>query len=208
MTRPADPPPRQPRQPRQRTRRIGPGTLTELAVLVVLGTLLVSCGLTSTVTPLPTASVTPSAPATVPPATPPSSGAPAAPTASTGPPPSPTPTTAPPPGTTTTAWGRIWDRLPAGFPRFPGAEPANAGGGPASALLTVPATVTTASTWYRRALEQAGYHTRDVNGPLEDGSVVIDWTGATTACRIQAGFAPHGNQVIATILFAAACPFH
>lgn len=207
MTRPADPPPGQPRQPRHRARRIAPGTIAVLAVLSILGTLLASCGLTSTVTPLPTTALTPTLPATVPPTAPTTSGAPTAPTATAGQPTSPAPTTAAAPGTTTTSWGRIWDRLPASFPRFPGAEPADAGGGPASAILMVPATATTAATWYRRALEQAGYHTNGVNGPLEDASVVIDWTGASTACRVQAGFAPRGNQVIATILFAAACPF-
>ena len=113
------------------------------------------------------------------------------------------------PTTTETAWGRIWDELPPGFPHYPGAEPAETGGGPASATLAVPATVGAAADWYRGALTRAGYDTEALSGPLEDGSVVIDSVGGGDPdCRVQTSLVPRGGQVIATILFAAACPFH
>lgn len=182
-------------------------SLASFAVLSIFAVFLASCSPTSTITPVPTSTVGPSDVAGPTSVTPIASAVASVPTASAGQAGTPTPTTATPPGTTATAWGRIWDRLPATFPRYPGAEPADAGGGAASAVLLVPTKAAAAATWYRSALEQAGYHTKAVNGPLEDGSVVIDWTGASSACRVQAGFAPRGNQVIATILFAAACPF-
>jgi hypothetical protein len=113
------------------------------------------------------------------------------------------------PTTTEIAWGRIWDELPPGFPHYPGAEPAETGGGPASATLAVPASASTAADWYRGALTRAGYDTKALSGPLEDGSVVIDSVGGGDPdCRVQTSLVPHGNQAIATILFAAACPFH
>lgn len=112
------------------------------------------------------------------------------------------------PTTTETAWGRIWDELPPGFPHHPGAEPAETGGGPASATLAVPATASAAADWYRGALTRAGYDTEALSGPLEDGSVVIDSVGGGDPdCRVQTSLVPRGNQAIATILFAAACPF-
>lgn len=113
------------------------------------------------------------------------------------------------PTTTETAWGRIWDELPPGFPHYPGAEPAETGGGPASAALAVPATASAAVDWYRGALTRAGYDTEALSGPLEDGSVVIDSVGrGDPDCRVQTSLVPRGDRVIATILFAAACPFH
>lgn len=113
-----------------------------------------------------------------------------------------------PPTTTETAWGPIWDELPPGFPRYPGAEPAETGGGPASATLAVPATVALAADWYQGALQRAGYDTEALSGPLENGGIVIDSVGGgDPGCRVQTSLVPHGNQSIATILFAAACPF-
>lgn len=112
------------------------------------------------------------------------------------------------PTTTETLWGRIWDELSPGFPHYPGAEPADSGRGPASATLAVPATASVAADWYRGALERAGYATEALSEPLEDGSIVIDSVGGgDPGCRVQVSLVPHGNQSIATILFAAACPF-
>jgi hypothetical protein len=45
-----------------------------------------------------------------------------------------------------------------------------------------------------------------VNGPLEDGSIVIDATGESE-CRVQARIAPLGDATIATIFVGAGCPF-
>lgn len=111
------------------------------------------------------------------------------------------------PTTTQTAWGRIWDELPTTFPIYSGAEPADAGDGPASAILDIPARVATVAAWYRSALPRAGYDIDAVAGPLEDGSTVIDAVGDEPTCRVEASIVPHGDRATATILFAAACPF-
>jgi hypothetical protein len=111
------------------------------------------------------------------------------------------------PTTTQTAWGRIWDELPSTFPTYPGAEPAAAGDGPASAVLDIPARVATIAAWYRSALPRAGYDIDAVAGPLEDGSTVIDAVGDEPTCRVRASIVPYGSRSTATILFAAACPF-
>jgi hypothetical protein len=112
-----------------------------------------------------------------------------------------------PPTTTDTAWGRIWDGLPAAFPSYPKAEPAAAGDGPASAILAVPAKAATAAAWYRSALARAGYGIDAVSGPLEDGSLVIDATGSPPACHVEVSLVPHGGSSTATILLGAACPY-
>lgn len=112
-----------------------------------------------------------------------------------------------PPGTTATAWGRIWDSVPGSFPRYPGAEPTSTGGGAASAVLDVPASVSVAADWYRQRLEAVGYDTEALGGPLEDGSIVIASVGRDPDCRIQTSLVPRGTRTFATIMFAAACPF-
>jgi hypothetical protein len=96
----------------------------------------------------------------------------------------------------------IWDALPAGFPAYPGAQPTETGAGPASAVLQVRATVQVAADFYREALEAAGYRIEATNGPLEDGSIVIDAAG-DGACRIQVAVAPLGGVTVATIFYAS-----
>ncbi len=96
---------------------------------------------------------------------------------------------------------------PTTFPMYPGAEPADTGDGPASAILDIPARVAIIVDWYRSGLSGAGYHIEAVAGPLEDGSTVIDAVGKDPTCRVQAAIVPHGSRSIATILFAAGCPF-
>ncbi len=163
------------------------------ALALIAAGVLTACGATGSSTPRPTE------------AAPSTAGSP------TDVPGGSSPTTEPDasqPTMTETAWGRIWDELPPGFPRYPGAEPAETGGGPASATLAVPATASVAADWLRGALERAGYDTEALSGPLEDGSFVIDSVGGGDPdCRVQASLVPHGNQSIATILFSAACPF-
>lgn len=107
---------------------------------------------------------------------------------------------------TDTAWGRIWDALPPSFPTYPGAQPAPIGEGPASAMLQLPAQADVAADWTREALEAAGFTIAASNGPLEDGSYVIDATGDGT-CMAQVSIAPMGGVTIATILLGADCPF-
>jgi hypothetical protein len=112
-----------------------------------------------------------------------------------------------PPSQTDTAWGRIWDSVPASFPRFPGAEPTVTGSGAASATLQLSTDAANGAKWYQTALEAAGFATDGMNGPLEDGSIVIDSHGATTGCKVQTSIAPIGGRTIATIMFGASCPF-
>jgi hypothetical protein len=111
------------------------------------------------------------------------------------------------PGQTDTAWGLIWDGLPQGFPAYPGARPTDTGGGPATAVLDVgtaaPATV---AAFYKSALEDAGYSTDGLTGPLEDGSWSLDSSG-DAGCQIQVTVAPMGTSTIVTILFGAYCAF-
>ena len=140
----------------------------------------------ATASPIPTASA---APATAAPSTPPSAAA-SAPTATQ----------------TDTAWGRIWDALPPSFPTYPGAQSAATGAGPASATLQLPAQADVAADWTREALEAAGFSIAASNGPLEDGSFVIDATGPGT-CMAQVSIAPMGGVTIATIFVGAGCPF-
>ncbi|HEY7591470.1 MAG TPA: hypothetical protein VH723_10785 [Candidatus Limnocylindrales bacterium] len=107
---------------------------------------------------------------------------------------------------TDTEWGRIWDGLPASFPRFPGAQPTETGDGPASAVLDVPGDVATVTEWYQSALEHAGYSTLSLSGPLEDGSMEIDSMGPILECLVRTTIAPLGGETIVTILYGADCP--
>ncbi len=120
---------------------------------------------------------------------------------------SPSSPAASPPRMTETSWGRIWDGLPPSFPHYPGAEPTETGEGPASAVLDVPVKAATAADWYAKALKQAGYATEALSGPLENGSMVIASVGSEPGCRVQTSLVPSGSRTIATVLFAAACPY-
>ncbi len=122
-------------------------------------------------------------------------------------PPSAAPTSAPAAGQTDTAWGRIWDTVPADFPAFPGATPADdAGDEPASARLAVEGGDPLAiATWLQDALEQATFSTVGLNGPGEDGGYVIDSTGEGD-CRIQTTIAPLGSMTFVSVRYGAACP--
>ena len=122
----------------------------------------------------------------------------------------PTVTEEPPPVTQSdTAWGRIWDALPAAFPLYPGAvEVEEAGGGePASGTFSVgngaPDEIT---TWQQQRLELATYSTVALSGPLDDGSFVIDSVGEAD-CRIETTVTPAGGRTLITVRYGADCPF-
>jgi hypothetical protein len=122
----------------------------------------------------------------------------------------PTSSGEPPPVTQTdTAWGRIWDAVPAAFPIYPGAvESREAGGGePVSATFSVggadPAEITTSM---QQQLELATYSTEALSGPLEDGSFVIDSVGDAN-CRIETTVKPAGELTLITVRYGADCPF-
>lgn len=110
------------------------------------------------------------------------------------------------PTQTDTAWGRIWDAVPASFPRVAGSAPADSLAGPASAAFVVDAGPAAVTATMKRLLDGAGYST-DQSGPLEDGSFVLDSTGAAAGCKVQTTLAPQAKSTLMTVLFGAACPF-
>jgi hypothetical protein len=120
---------------------------------------------------------------------------------------SPAPSASPKVTQTDTAWGRIWDAVPASFPVPAGAspvEPDRAASGAWSLSGGDAAAVTDA---IRTGLEANGFTTAGVDGPLEDGSRIIDSTGTTAACHVQTRVTPTGTMITITVLYGAACPF-
>jgi hypothetical protein len=117
----------------------------------------------------------------------------------------PGPATAPP-AQTDTEWGRIWDAVPAGFPRYPGATTADDATREAVSDASLVAGVDPAEVgaWFQGALETATFSTESMS-PLEDGSIVIDSIG-DDGCRIQTRVAPLGDMVLITVLYGADCP--
>jgi hypothetical protein len=122
----------------------------------------------------------------------------------------PTPAVTPPPaeGQTDTEWGRIWDTLPSGFPKYPGAVLSDeAATGPASAVYVVEGGEPSAiATWFQEAFETATYSTDALSGPFEDGSYILDSSGEDPACRLSVTIAPLGGTTTLTVLYGAACP--
>jgi hypothetical protein len=110
-------------------------------------------------------------------------------------------------GQSDTAWGRIWDAVPADFPVLPGAAPADdATGEPASARFSIAGGDPLAiAQWLQDALETATFSTDAMNGPGEDGGYVIDSVGDGD-CRIQTRIAPLGDMTFVTVLYGADCP--
>jgi hypothetical protein len=111
-------------------------------------------------------------------------------------------------GQTETAWGRIWDSLPTGFPTYPGSTPAEeAATGAVSAVLAIQGVdAKTITGWIQSKLELASYSTEALSGPLEDGSFVLDSTGPAPGCRVQVSIAPLGGLTTITVLYGAGCP--
>lgn len=113
-----------------------------------------------------------------------------------------------PPGQTDTDWGRIWDGLPDGFPRYPGAHPTVTGEGPASATLDVGAADPAAvMDFYRTALQGAGWIIVGVSGPREDGSFELATIDVHPACQVRVTVAPLGGSTIVAVLYGTGCPF-
>src|SRR5215204_3938285 len=66
---------------------------------------------------------------------------------------------------TETGWGRIWDNVPAGFPRFPGstiADPVSPD--PVSAMYSVGDDPAQVAGWMQNALETASFGTESLSG--------------------------------------------
>ena len=168
---------------------------------IVTMALLGGCGGTSPGSPGPSTAATATAAASTP-AGGPSTSASAEPTAAT-------PSAGPAVGQTDTDWGRIWDAVPTDFPRFPGSKVADdTGEAPVSARFAVDGGDPKAmAAWMQSAMETAAYSTEGLNGPLEDGSMVLESVG-DGGCRIQTTIAPLGGTVFVTIRYGAACPLH
>ena len=112
---------------------------------------------------------------------------------------------APAVGQTDTSWGRIWDDLPDTFPLFPGGLPAGETSEAASAALTYDGIEPrSAVSWMQSALEEAMYTTEGLNGPLEDGSFVLDSAGPG-GCRVQVIAAPLGSLTSLIVRYGADC---
>jgi hypothetical protein len=125
----------------------------------------------------------------------------------TGAAPTTPPTIAPSlPTQTDTSWGRIWDDVPDSFPSPTGSEPAtDTGQGPASAQLVVTAGAGDVADGYVTALHSAGW-TVNKDGPLEDGSVVVNATNAG-GCKAQVTVHSLGDASLVAVLYGASCPF-
>jgi hypothetical protein len=110
-------------------------------------------------------------------------------------------------GQTDTEWGRIWDSLPADFPAVAGSKASEeAATGPASATLVADGNVAkAAAAYFSSALGAAGYTVDGATSPLEDGSYVLDATGAS-GCQVQVSVGPTGGQTTIRVLYGAACP--
>ena len=116
-------------------------------------------------------------------------------------------TAAAPADQTDTDWGRIWDDLPEAFPVFQGATPADdAATEVVSGTFALEAAdARTVAGWMQAELERAMYATESLNGPLEDGSFVLESTG-TADCRIQVAVAPLGGLTTVSVRYGADCP--
>jgi hypothetical protein len=108
---------------------------------------------------------------------------------------------------TDTGWGRIWDDVPTGFPRFPGSTVADdISPEPVSATYSVANDDTAEIAAYMQsALETAAFGTEALSGPLEDGSFVLESVGGGD-CRIQTSVEPMGGLTFVIIRYGAACP--
>jgi len=185
-----------------------PRVATRLAILLAATLLADACGSSG-----PTASPSPASAAPSPPSSQAASPS-AVPSAGNADlTPVPGGTTAPPdepsgtPTQTETAWGRIWDAVPASFPRLEASLPADSVTGPVSAAFVVGAGPADVTATMKRLLDGEGGYRTDQSGPLEDGSFVLDSTGSWEGCRVQTTVTPQSGTTLITILYGAGCPF-
>jgi len=110
------------------------------------------------------------------------------------------------PTTTNTEFGTIFDALPPSFPKLPGEEPVETGAGPTSGSFATNLSVTDARKIIEVSLIAQGW-TVAVGSPLEDGTVVLEATGAKPACKTEVRFSPTSGTVTMSVLYGASCPF-
>ncbi len=106
------------------------------------------------------------------------------------------------------AWGRIWDRLPAGFPLPSDAEPAQPAdpvAGPSSGTFTTGLGVDDAVQRLGAALTAAGW-SLEATTSGEDGSRAISAVGASAGCRSLVTVRPLGSMHFVSIYYGAGCP--
>ena len=119
-------------------------------------------------------------------------------------------TSSPAEGQTDTEWGRIWDRLPKGFPRYPDSTVSEEiATGPSSGIYVTPgAKPADIAVWFEAALEKASFATEALSGPMEDGGYVLASVGKRAGCQTQVSVAPLGDSdtISITILYGADCP--
>ena len=109
------------------------------------------------------------------------------------------------PTTTVTAWGAIVDRVPDGFPVFPGARIADGVDGPVSGAWITDAGVDEVAPWYASRFMELGWSTVDLGSVLEDGSQVLDLASDLPECRVQTTFRPAGESTMIIVLYGAGC---
>lgn len=108
----------------------------------------------------------------------------------------------------TVAWGRIWDRVPSGFPLPADAKPARPADpveGPSSGAFGTGLGVDAAAQGIESALKTAGWSIEGVTSG-EDGSRDISAVGANAACRSLVVVRPLGGLHFVTVYYGAGCP--
>jgi hypothetical protein len=109
-------------------------------------------------------------------------------------------------GQTDTEWGPIWDTVPSGFPTYPGSKATEASTDPASDVRVIEGVEPSAiASWMDQHLRAAAFRSDGLSGPFEDGSYVVDMSGAS-GCNVQVRVAPAGGTSMITVLYGASCP--
>jgi len=107
---------------------------------------------------------------------------------------------------TATAWGEIWDAVPAAFLLPAGASAADLPDGPFSGTFTTAAPAAATASAIADGLRAGDYPTVNAGSPAEDGSVTVDATGTAAGCRVQVTVKPLGGLTAIEVLYGSACP--
>jgi hypothetical protein len=108
-------------------------------------------------------------------------------------------------GTTLTEWGWILDRVPEGFPVYPGADVADGVSEPTSGAWIADAAARPVADWYVGVFTELGWSSIDVGSALEDGTQVLDLASDLPECRVQVTFRPAGGSTMILVLYGAGC---